>query len=48
MAFDGKIVAIGFEPVKDSGGNSEYPVDIEFDTAQQVLRAGLNGKVDIK
>ena len=48
LSFAGKIVAIGFEPVKDSGGTSEYPVDIEFDTAQHVLRAGLNGKVEIK
>ena len=46
--FDGKIVTIGFEPVQGSGSPSEYPVDIEFDTAQQVLRAGLSGKVEIK
>jgi RND family efflux transporter MFP subunit len=48
LSFDGKIVAIGFEPIKGSGGASEYPVDIEFDTAQQVLRAGLSGKVVIQ
>lgn len=47
-SFDGKIVAIGFEPATGSDNPNAYPVDIEFDTAKQILRAGLRGKVEIK
>jgi len=43
--FDGRILAIGLEPsgTKPEGG---YPVDVEFKTGQQVLRAGLSAKVN--
>lgn len=45
--FDGKIVAIGFEPVSGKDG-SGYPVDIEFMNNGQVLRAGLSAKVELQ
>ncbi len=45
--FDGKIVAIGFEPVNGKDGTG-YPVDIEFRTNEQVLRAGLSAKVELQ
>jgi RND family efflux transporter MFP subunit len=46
--FDGRIVAIGFEPAAGGVNPGAYPVDIEFNTAQQVLRAGLRVKVEIQ
>jgi len=47
--YDGKIVAIGYEPVKDKNGAATgYPVDVEFAPGGSVLRAGLSAKVEIK
>lgn len=47
--FTGKIVAIGFELAKGKDGvMTGYPVDIEFTTNGQVLRAGLSAKVELK
>lgn len=40
---NGVIKAIGFEPAKDAS----YPVDVEFATADRVLRAGQHVKVEL-
>lgn len=47
--YTGKIIAIGLEPqVTGSGGKTGYPVDIEFNTENQLLRAGQQAKVSIE
>ena len=48
MTFNGKVVAIGFEPLDSKDSPSTYPVDIEFDTGGEILRAGLSAKVEIQ
>jgi len=44
---NGTIKAIGFEPARDSKNDSQYPVDIEFNTDNRVLRAGQHVKVEL-
>jgi RND family efflux transporter MFP subunit len=43
----GTTKAIGFEPVSTGSEASHYPVDVEFNTADKVLRAGQHVKVEI-
>lgn len=44
---DGVIKAIGFEPVRGSSDSTSYPVDVEFKTADHVLRAGQHVKIEM-
>ena len=44
---EGVIKAIGFEPASGASNTNSYPVDVEFKTANQVLRAGQHVKVEM-
>jgi RND family efflux transporter MFP subunit len=44
---DGVIKAIGFEPARGTSDSSSYPVDVEFKTAEHVLRAGQHVRVEL-
>lgn len=43
---EGVIKAIGLEPLSANSGSSVYPVDVSFQTAGRVLRAGQHVKVE--
>lgn len=44
---DGMIKAIGYEPAKQEGTGTMYPVDVEFPMGSRVLRDGLHVKVRV-
>jgi multidrug efflux system membrane fusion protein len=47
--FSGKVVAAGFEPLTGKDGAVQgYPVEVEFASGDQTLRAGLTATVEIQ
>jgi len=46
--YPGKVSAVGLEPVTGSSAKSDYPVDIEFEVKDHLLRAGQQVKVVIE
>jgi multidrug efflux system membrane fusion protein len=45
ITYNGKVLAVGLEPAKSESNNSSYPVDIQFEHKDQVLRAGQQANV---
>ena len=44
----GKVLAVGMDPVSGNSGKTSYPVDIEFDIQNKLLRSGQQAKVIIE
>ena len=47
-SYTGKVLAVGLEPAKSESSDSSFPVDIQFDLKDQMLRAGQQATVVIQ
>lgn len=47
-SYSGKVLAVGLEPAKGDSSASSYPVDVQFELKDQLLRAGQQASVIIE